>query len=155
MDRESVPALIAASETPGSRFEAGLALAALPDVRALQVYLRGLTDKNTDLRRASATAIGSIRDSAAAVLDPLAARRELPPRVIPELRSIYTALEPVTKWDVLGPFAFDPPPDLPVEKPVDLKASWNGFEGRRVQLACRQSRWIPRPDRSRTHLFKR
>ena len=73
-DREAVPALISASETPESRFEAGLALAALPDVRALQVYLRGLTDKNTDLRKASATAIGSIRDQAATVLDQLAAQ---------------------------------------------------------------------------------
>ena len=41
-DREAVPALIAASETPESRFEASLALAALPDIRALQVYLRGI-----------------------------------------------------------------------------------------------------------------
>ncbi len=84
-DREAVPSLIAASETPASRFEASLALTALPDIRALQVYLRGLTDKSPDLRKASAAAIGSIRDQAAAVLDQLAARHELPPEVIPEL----------------------------------------------------------------------
>jgi putative membrane-bound dehydrogenase-like protein len=131
-DREAIPSLIAASETPASRFEASLALAELPDVRALQVYLRGLTDKSPDLRKASAAAIGNIRTKAAAVLDQLAARRELPPEVVPELRSIYSGLVPVTKWHVLGPFAFDPPPDLSVDKPIDLKASWNGFEGRRV-----------------------
>ena len=34
-DREAVPSLITASETPASRFEASLALAALPDIRAL------------------------------------------------------------------------------------------------------------------------
>ena len=115
-----------------SRFEASLALAALPDIRALQVYLRGLTDKSTELRKASAAAIGNIRDQAAVVLDQLAARHELPPEAMPELRSIYTGLVPVTKWHVLGPFAFDPPPDFHVEKPIDLKATWNGFEGRRV-----------------------
>jgi putative membrane-bound dehydrogenase-like protein len=131
-DREAVASLIVASETPTSRFEASLALAALPDVRALQVYLRGLTDKSTDLRKASAAAIGNIRDQAAAVLDQLAARRELPPEAIPELRSIFTGLAPVMKWHVLGPFAFDQPPGFPVEKPIDLKASWNGFESRQV-----------------------
>ena len=98
----------------------------------MQVYLRGLTDKSTDLRKASAAAIGSIRDQAAAVLDQLAARHELPPEAIPELRSIYAGLVPVMKWHVLGPFAFDQPPGFAVEKPVDLKASWSGFEGRKV-----------------------
>ena len=131
-DREAVPALIAASEQPESRFEAAVALAALPDVRALQVYLRGLTDKNTDLRKSSAAAIAKIRDQAAAVLDQLAARRELPPAAIPELRSIYTGLVPVDGWHVLGPFAFDPPPGVAAEKPIDLAATWNGFEGKKV-----------------------
>ena len=131
-DRDSLPFLIAASETPESRFEASLALAALSDIRALQVYLRGLVDKNPDLRKASAVAIGNIRDQAAVVLDQLASRQELPPEAIPELRSIYTGLVPVKSWQVLGPFAFDQPPALAVDKPVDLKASWNGFEGRQV-----------------------
>ena len=51
-DREAIPSLVVASESPESRFEASLALAALSDIRALQVYLRGLADKNTDLRKA-------------------------------------------------------------------------------------------------------
>ena len=66
------------------------------------------------------------------MLDQLAARHELPPEAMPELRSIYTGLVPVMNWHVLGPFAFDQPPGFAVEKPIDLKASWSGFEGRRV-----------------------
>ncbi len=131
-DREAVPALIAASEQAESRFEAAMALAELPDIRALQVYLRGLTDKNADLRKSSAAAIGKIRDQAAAVLDQLAVRHELPPGAIPELRLIYTGLAPLPKWHVLGPFAFDPPPSVSPDKPIDLAATWNGFEGKRV-----------------------
>ena len=57
-DREAIPGLLAAADTPDSRFEAAMALAAVPDVRALSVYLRGLADKNTGLREASAAAIG-------------------------------------------------------------------------------------------------
>ncbi len=99
---QAIPALIAAADLPESRFEAGLALAALPDVHALQIYLRGLTEKNTDLRQASATAIGNLRDQAAPVLDQLAVRNELPPSALPELRSIYAALKPVTSWHAAG-----------------------------------------------------
>ena len=42
-DRQAIPALIELADKPDSHFEAGLALAELSDVRALQVYLHGLT----------------------------------------------------------------------------------------------------------------
>ena len=131
-DRQAIPALIAAADVPESRFEAGLALAALPDIRALQIYLRGLTEKNTDLRQASATAIGNLRDLAAPVFSQLAARNELPPSALPELRSIYAALNPVTSWHVLGPFPIASVPSLAADKPIDLKASLEGSGGQRV-----------------------
>jgi len=131
-DRQAIPALIAAADVPESRFEAGLALAALPDVHALQIYLRGLTEKNTDLRHASATAIGILRDQAAPVLDQLAKRNELPPSALPELRSIYATLKPVTSWQLLGPFPIAAVPSLAADKPIDLKASLEGSGGHRV-----------------------
>jgi putative heme-binding domain-containing protein len=131
-DRQAIPALIAAADVPESRFEAGLALAALPDVHALQIYLRGLTEKNTDLRQASGTAIAKLRDQAAPVLDQLAARNELAPSALSELRTIYAALEPVTSWHVLGPFSIASVPSLAADKPIDLKASMEGSGGRRV-----------------------
>jgi putative heme-binding domain-containing protein len=36
------------------------------------------------------------------------------------------------KWHVIGPFAFDQKPGFDEDKPIDLKASWTGFEGKRV-----------------------
>ncbi len=51
-DREAIPALLdRGREVRIASSRPALALAALPDLRALQVYLRGLTDKNTDLRQ--------------------------------------------------------------------------------------------------------
>ncbi|HEX3446991.1 MAG TPA: PVC-type heme-binding CxxCH protein, partial [Isosphaeraceae bacterium] len=111
-DRQAIPALIELLDKAESRFEAGLALAALPDVRALQVYLRGLTEKNADLRKASAGAIAAIRESAVVVLDQLSKRNELPQAALPELRSIFTALAPIAAWHVIGPFQFDQKPNL-------------------------------------------
>ncbi|MGP0064224.1 MAG: PVC-type heme-binding CxxCH protein, partial [Isosphaeraceae bacterium] len=131
-DRGAIPALLTAAESPDSRFEAALALAAMPDLRALQVYLRGLSGKNTELRRASASAIAELRDQAAPVLDQLAHRHELAPSLLPELRTIYAALRPVTDWRVAGPFAIDASPSIDATKPIDPKASFEGAEGRHV-----------------------
>ncbi len=131
-DREAISVLIAASEKPETRVDAGMALAAMPDIRSLQVYLRGLTEKNQDLRTASRTALTKLRDQAASVLDQLSARHELPPEVIPELRSIYVGVEPVTSWQLLGPFPIAAPPALPTDKPIDLAATWKGSDGKPV-----------------------
>ncbi len=89
-----------------------MALAELPDIRALQVYLRGLTEKNSELRKASAAAITKLRDPAALVLEQLAKRNELSPAVLPELRSIFAGLVPISTWKVLGPFPINGGPSL-------------------------------------------
>ena len=151
-DREAVPALLAAVEMPQSRFEAGLALAKLSDLRALQIYLRGLTDKNADLRKASATAIGNIRGQATNVLDQLARRNELPPEVVPELRSIYALETPVTSWKVLGPFAIAAPPSsYPISRSTRPRAS-RAPGARRVDLA-QPGRLTRRTDRPGARSF--
>src|SRR5262249_44954211 len=125
-DREAIPALLAAAEAPDSRFEAANALAAVPDIRALHVYLRGLADRNTDLRQASAVAIAGIRDKAAPVLDQLARRNELAPALLPELRTIFSGLIPITAWRVVGPFPIAADPGIAPGKPVDPSASYEG-----------------------------
>src|SRR5262249_20195820 len=122
-DREAIPALLAATAKEETRFEATSALAALPDLKALPVYVRALTDRNPDLRRAGAEAIGAISDQAAPVLDQLAARKELPPAAVPELVKVYTAVQPVRDWRVLGPFALDATPDVKPDA-IDLDAAY-------------------------------
>ena len=131
-DRPAVPVLIELAEKSESRFEAGLALAGLPDIRALQVYLRGLTDKNADLRKASAGAIAAIRDPAAQVLDQLSKRNELPAAALLELRSIFAGVVPIASWQVVGPFRLDDVPSLGTTDSVDMAASFVGVGGKRV-----------------------
>ncbi len=131
-DREAIPVLLAAAEAPDTRFEAAMALAAVPDIRGLQVYLRGLAERNTDLRGASAAAIASIRDEAAPVLDQLARRNELPPSLVHELRAIYAGLAPINSWRVVGPFPINADPGICAGKPAEPSASYEGKDGRRV-----------------------
>lgn len=127
-DREAIPALLAASNVEETRFEAIQALAAMPDLLALQAYLAGLGDKSPDLRKASAAALGRIQTDAAPVLDQLAARRELPPALVPELRKIYHSLQPVTGWSLAGPFKIEAAPPVAVTEPVDLEAMLVGAQ---------------------------
>ncbi len=121
-DRESIPALISAAEKEETRFEATQALAEMPDLRALQVYLRGMTDKNADLRKASASAVSTIRDRAGPVLERLSARHELSPSAIPELARVFAAVKPIQSWRTLGPLPIDDPAPFPVDA-IDLNAS--------------------------------
>jgi len=125
-DRESMPALLNAANTDDTRFEATKALTAMPDLLALQVYLRGLGDKSPDLRKVSGEAIAKIRDQAAPILNQLAERHELSPNLVPELRKVYTTLQPITEWRLLGPFATESKSPFDPAGPVDLNASYKG-----------------------------
>jgi putative membrane-bound dehydrogenase-like protein len=125
-DAESIPGMIELANDEPTRYEATLALTKLPDVRALQVYLRGVADRSPELRKASSLAIGSIRDKAEPILEQLANRRELAPSALPELRKIYNELQPVDGWHVMGPFPFNERPPVRTNVAVDLAATAPG-----------------------------
>ena len=127
-DRESVPALVSAADSPETGYEGTIALTKIPDVRAVPVYLRGLTDKSPDLRNASVEALSLIRDDAVPLLTRLAERKELPSTALLELRKVYTNVHPIAKWDVLGPLPIDARPPFSVDGPIDLKAKYTGFQ---------------------------
>ncbi len=131
-DRESIPALIAAAEAEPTRYEATIALASMPDIRALQVHLLGLSDKSQDVRKASSTALMAIRDEARPVLERLAGRKELPPSALPELRKIYGAIRPIAAWKVVGPFKLNERPPFPTNRPVDTSKPLT-YEGKPLE----------------------
>ncbi|HEV3120781.1 MAG TPA: HEAT repeat domain-containing protein, partial [Isosphaeraceae bacterium] len=135
-ERDAIPALLNAAAAEPTEFEASLALARLPDTRALQVYLRGLAHKNPDLRKSSATALSGIRDQAAVTLDQLASRRELSPALLPELRRVFTTPEQIRNWHVVGPFPIRERPPLDPRQKMDLGAELKGRGGKPV-------RWKP------------
>jgi putative heme-binding domain-containing protein len=131
-DRSAIPALIRAVDQEETRYEAILALAAMPELRSLPVYLRGLTDRSQDLRQASAAALAKIRDQAAPALERLGDRRELAPSVIAELRKVFTTAEPVKSWHVIGPFAIKDGLPFESNRDVDFSASPPGVKGKPV-----------------------
>lgn len=130
--RGAIPALIESADDESTRFEATLALTKIPDVQALQIYLRGLADKNNDLRVASSNALTAVRDEAAPVLDRLAGRKELSPRVLAALRPIYSSLRPIATWQLIGPFPKNAPPPFATNGSIDFTARLEGLAGKEV-----------------------
>jgi putative heme-binding domain-containing protein len=105
--KAAIPDLIRASGSDATQFDAILALAQMPDKRALSAYLAGLGSKNQDLRKASAQAIAGVREEVLPDLEQLVKRNEVPAGVLPELRAIYQSFAPVLDWKLIGPFPDD------------------------------------------------
>ncbi len=83
----AVPALVRAWADAATRDAASAALARVPDVRAIDVYLDALGSRNAATRAAGRTALGTIRPAALPVLVPRLAG--IPPAVIGELQQVF------------------------------------------------------------------
>ncbi len=66
------------------------------------------------------------------MLDQLAKRNELPSTVLPELRSIFAGMVPISTWKVLGPFPIEGGARLDPDKPIETSATFEGVAGKRV-----------------------
>ena len=77
--------LLSAYRDPVTRNEAIVALAQMPDVKALDAYLEGITQTNVAIRESARQAMRSIREEARPFMD----KRETSPELAKELRLIY------------------------------------------------------------------
>ena len=69
------------------------------------------------------------------MLDQLAGRHELPPSAVPELRKVYTSLQPIAEWSLLGPLPIDARLPVSPEGPIDRSAPHTGAKGE-PRFAC-------------------
>lgn len=143
-DRAAVPALIRASADESTQFDALMALAQMPDRRALLPYLTGLGSKNVDLRKESAAALVAVREVVLPDLEQLAKRNEVRTELLPELRKIYSTFLPLVDWKVIGPFADDQKAHPP-EKEQLFDAAYRSLD--------RDVRWIAKQADRQKHGF--
>ncbi|MBI5774811.1 MAG: HEAT repeat domain-containing protein [Verrucomicrobia bacterium] len=87
--KSAVEPLLHAYADPVTRDEAALALAAMPDVRAVHVYLEGLQSPNVKVHSHSANAIRRIQAEALPKIEAHVRATRLPAAVLSELRGIY------------------------------------------------------------------
>jgi putative membrane-bound dehydrogenase-like protein len=108
--REALDRILAMVSDAQVRDEAILALAAMPDRRALPVYLDGLIHKSPSVRIASRKAMMELRHSVGPDVIDRYQRGELPGTLRSELQPIFDAPQPITTWHVVGPWSKSDPP---------------------------------------------
>lgn len=97
--------------------EATKALTQMPDVRALDVYLVQLADRNPGNVRDAKSAVEKIRADAKPLVEKKVEAGQVKPAALAVLQEIYATFAPVTQWSVIGPFDGTKPDMI---KPADL-----------------------------------
>ncbi len=87
--KEALPPLLAAWRDDSTRAEAISALALRPDIRALDAYLDGITDKNSTLRDAGKKALQTLQRQALPELEQRARENKLSSSVLAALQRVY------------------------------------------------------------------
>jgi putative membrane-bound dehydrogenase-like protein len=127
--RETVPAIIAAADHAELQQDAILALAAMPDRRALGLYLQGLASKNQQVRDAARAACTSIKSEIGPEIIARHEANELSPEMRRELQAVFTAPAPIREWQIIGGWSKeeDGEPKLawdrapPLDEPIKLQ----------------------------------
>jgi putative heme-binding domain-containing protein len=135
--REAVPALMGLAGQERFRTEAARALGAVPDPRALPIYLAALEDRNPDLRRAAEAALVVIRDAVAGELEARARSQAATGPAALALERVLTRFRPVTTWRVIGPFPRTTAPVFVGEPSIDFAKTRVGVEGRALSWTVR------------------
>jgi putative membrane-bound dehydrogenase-like protein len=127
--RSVLPALLDAASIGDYQQDAVLALAAMPDRRALSVYLQGLASKNQQVRDAARLACIAIKAEIGPEIIALHKANELTPEMRRELQAVFTAPAPIREWQIIGGWSKeeDGPPKLDfaaapkLDQPIELK----------------------------------
>lgn len=131
-DRSAIDPLIAVAGKNTNRFDATVALAKMPDMKALGIYVQGLESRNPQQRRLCSRAIAELRDQAAPVLDQLAQRHELSSLAATELKTVFRDLQPLIQWRVVGPLPENAPAPIERNAAPDFRAELTSVKGAQV-----------------------
>ncbi|WP_165249007.1 HEAT repeat domain-containing protein [Paludisphaera soli] len=133
--REAVPRLLEKAHLvqDGDRAAVLNALCAIPDPRALSVYVAAADDPDPSLRLGAVRALLAIRDRVEPELRRLLADEGRSDGVKLALERVLARLEPVRGWSVLGPLGPQPPVLMTREGAVDVSRSYPGAGGAAVR----------------------
>ena len=106
---DAVAPLLKAYAAEDTRKEVTLALAAIPDVRALDAYLEGLASPDGTLRQRCREAIKSISGQALPLVEAKLDQQTFSTQVIADLQAVFTAHQPIREWRILAPLPSEQP----------------------------------------------
>jgi putative heme-binding domain-containing protein len=138
---DAVGPLLKAYADESVRRDVTLALANIPDVRALDAYLEGLGSKDGTLRQQCRTALKQISGQALPLVEAKLDKQTFSTQVMSDLQGVFTAQQPIREWKILGPWpsdagdpfplqAFDAPAPGPVKAPGDRELRWRTVRAR-------------------------
>lgn len=119
--KDFLPQLIAASSAADLRFDAMTAVAAMPDRRALVLYLEGLVGKSNELRDACRKALRTLVDEIEADLIALHERGELTSAMRSALQPVVGLPRPIAAWHVAGGWTKEARPEFDPTLAPDLQ----------------------------------
>lgn len=134
---EAVPKLIALAKSEESRSDATVALATMPDPRALDVFLAALDDRNPDLRRVGQSALLRIRGQVSAELTRRARAGGFTGPSAEAVERVLTDFRPIVAWRVIGPFPRTTAQVFFGERSIDFARAHPGVEGRPIAWQSR------------------
>ena len=135
--REAIPKLLALADSKDLAGEAKLALMAMPDPRALNLYIDALNGDDTTLAAPAEAALLAIRDLAGNRLETLAREGKLKPKAVEAAERVVTRTLPILNWRVIGPFPRTTARVFVGEPSIDFNRVHIGAEGRHIK-------WQPR-----------
>jgi putative membrane-bound dehydrogenase-like protein len=136
---DAVEPLLKAHADPEVRADVILALASIPDVRALDAYLEGLDSRDGTLRQRCREALKVIAGRALPLVEAKLDKQTFSTQVIADLQAVFTAHQPVREWRVLAPWRSDDPdpvaladrrPRGVVKTPDGRELRWRTMKGR-------------------------
>jgi putative membrane-bound dehydrogenase-like protein len=135
--REAVPKLLVSALKESSRSEATIALASMPDPRALPLFLAAIKDRSPDVRKAGESALLAIRETVKTRLEKAAQSGEFEGPAALALERVLTRFRPLTSWKVIGPFPRTTAQVFIGEASIDFGRTHTGAEGQSIA-------WTPR-----------
>lgn len=119
--KTAIPQIIEAAANGRLTFDAIAAAAAIPDRRALQLYLQGLKSPSQELRASCEAALVALRDEIGDDIIDLQTRNELPGAVRGVLANVFSTPAPMVDWKMVGPWPKEKAPKLDVSNAPNLK----------------------------------
>ncbi len=130
--REAIPKVLELAEPEPTRSEARRVLAALPDPRALDIYLALLGDRDAIIRRGGESALLALRDAVGPELERRAQAGEFQGPAAEAVERVLTRFVPISDWKVIGPFARTTAQVFVGEASIDFGRTHSGVEGRTI-----------------------
>jgi putative membrane-bound dehydrogenase-like protein len=137
--RAAIPKLLELSQRKTYRTEVLVALAAMPDPRALTLYVNALSDPSPELRRMGESALLAIRDLVAGELESQARAGRFEGPAALAVERILTRFRPITDWRVIGPFPRTIAQVFLGEPAIDFAQSHIGAGGLPIAWKARQA----------------